>query len=138
MTIVRVLASECRQVLTDAPLAPLVLALAMRFAIQRGTWLRRSLLHLLFALAFCIAHITLRGLTPYAAWDAKLGRFVSAVWNSQTHVFAINWQIFKNLFLSNVVDDPTGTYVPIVLVGHALSYYRRLRDRALHSAKLQM
>jgi LytS/YehU family sensor histidine kinase len=67
-----------------------------------------------------------------------MGRFVSAVWNSQTHVFAINWQIFKNLFLSNVVDDTTGTYVPIVLVGHALSYYRQFRDRELHSAKLEM
>jgi len=117
MTFVSVLASELSQILTYAPLTPLVLALAMRFPIQRGNWVRRSLLHLLFALAFCIAHITLRGLTPYAAWDAKLGRFVSAVWNSQTHVFAINWQIFKNLFLSNVVDDTTGTYVPIVLLG---------------------
>src|SRR5260370_40288258 len=122
MTIVRVLASECRQVLTDAPLAPLVLALAMRFAIQRGTWLRRSLLHLLFAIASCIAHITLRGLTPYAAWDAKLGRFVSRVWNSQTHVLAIYWQIFRHLFLSNAVGDAPGTYAPIALVWHALSY----------------
>ena len=138
MTFVSVLASELSQILTYAPLTPLVLALAMRFPIQRGNWVRRSLLHLLFAVAFCIAHITLRGLTPYAAWDAKLGRFVSAVWNSQTHVFAINWQIFKNLFWSNVVDDTTGTYVPIVLVGHALSYYRRFRDRELHSAKLEM
>jgi sensor histidine kinase YesM len=138
MTFVSVLSSELSQVLTYAPLTPLVLALALRFPIQRGNWVRRSLLHLLFALAFSIAHITLRGLTPYAAWDAKLGRFVSAVWNSRTHAFAINWQIFWNLFLSNVVDDTTGTYVPIVLVGHALSYYRRFRDRELHSAKLEM
>ena len=46
--------------------------------------------------------------------------------------------IFENLFLSNVVDDITGAYVPIVLVAYALSYYRKFRDRELHSAKLEM
>jgi LytS/YehU family sensor histidine kinase len=35
------------------------------------------------------------------------------------------------------VDDITGTYIPIVLVAHALAYYRRFRDRELHSAKLE-
>jgi signal transduction histidine kinase len=133
-----VLASQLSQILTYAPLTPFAFALAMRFPIQRGNWSRRLLLHLSFALAFSIAHITLRGLTPYAAWDPKVGGFVSAIWNSHAHVFEIKWNVFTNLFLSNVVDDITGTYVPIVLVAHALSYYRRFRDRQLHSAKLEM
>lgn len=138
MSFASVLASELSQVLTYAPLTPFVLALAMRFPIQRGNWIRRSLLHLLFAVAFSIAHVILRGLTPYAAWNPKLGTYVSAVWNSQAHVFEIKWEIFKTLFFSNVVDDITGTYVPIVLVAHALSYYRSFRDRELHSAKLEV
>jgi two-component system LytT family sensor kinase len=138
MSFASVFASELSQILTYAPLTPFAFALAMRFPIQRGNWARRSLLHLSFALAFSIAHMTLRGMTPYAAWDSKVGGFVSGIWNSQTHIFEIKWQLFKNLFLSNVVDDITGTYVPIVLVGHALSYYRRFRDRELHSAKLEM
>jgi sensor histidine kinase YesM len=137
MRFTSVLGLELSQILTYAPLTPLVFALAICFPIQRGNWTRRSLLHLSFALAFTIAHSTLRGMTPYAAWDAKLGGFVSGIWNSQAHIFEIKWKIFRNLFLTNVVDDITGTYVPIVLVAHAVSYYRKFRDRVLHSAKLE-
>ena len=137
MTFASVLGLELSQILTYAPLTPLVFALALMFPIQRGNWGRRSLLHLFFALAFSTAHVALRGITPFAAWDAKLGGFVSGAWNSQAHMFQLKWEIFKNLFLSNVVDDITGAYVPIVLVASAVSYYRRFRDRELHSAKLE-
>jgi len=137
MSFMNVLLSELSQILPYVPLTPIVLALAMRFPIRRENWVRRLLLHLLFGIAFSIAHIILRGITPYAAWDPKAGGYVSAVWNSQTHTFAIKWPIFKNLFFSNVVDDITGTYIPIVLLAHVLSYYRRFRDRELHSAKLE-
>jgi len=138
MSFATVFALELSQILTYAPLTPLAFALALRFPVQRGNWVRRSLLHLSLALTFSLAHITLRGLTPYAAWDPKVAGFVSGIWNSQAHIFEIKWQIFKNLFLSNVVDDVTGTYVLIVLVAHAMSYYWRFRDRELHSAKLEM
>lgn len=138
MSFASVLGLELSQILTYAPLTPLALALAMRLPFQRGNWVRRSLQHLLFAVAFSVAHVILRGVTPFAGWDPKVGGFVSGIWNSQTHVFEIKWQIFRNLFLSDTVDDITGTYVPIVLVAHALSYYRRFRDRELHSAKLEM
>jgi len=138
MSFASVFASELSQILTYAPLTPLAFALGIRFPIQRGNWARRSLLHLSFALVFSLAHVILRGMTPYAAWDPKVGGFTSAVWNSQAHIFEVKWQVFKNLFLSNVVDDITGTYVPIVLIAHAVSYYRRFRDRELHSAKLEM
>lgn len=138
MAFTSVLALELCQILTYAPLTPLAFWLALRFPIQRGNWVRRSLLHLLFALVFSIAHTTLRFVTPFAAWDPKLSDFVSGIWNSRTHLLEIDWHIFRNLFLSNLVDDITGTYVPIVLIAHALSYYWRFRDRELHSAKLQM
>jgi two-component system LytT family sensor kinase len=138
MSFVSVFASELSQILTYAPLTPLAFALGIRFPIQRGNWARRSLLHLSFAIAFSIAHIILRGMTPYAVWDPKVKHYTSAIWNSQLHMFQINWHAFKNLFLSNVVDDITGTYVPIVLIAHAVSYYRSFRDREVHSAKLQM
>jgi two-component system, LytTR family, sensor kinase len=137
MSFTSVLGLEFSEILTYAPLTPLALALAMRFPIQRGNWARRSVLHLSFALAFSIAHVALRGITPYADWDPKVGGFVSGVWNSQAHAFQIKWHVFKNLFLSDIVGDITGTYVPIVLVAHALSYYRRFRDREFHSLKLE-
>jgi two-component system LytT family sensor kinase len=137
MSFATTLSMEFCQILTYAPLTPIAFALALRFPIQRGNWLRRSSLHLLFALVFSMAHIALRFVTPFAAWDSKVG-FVSGVWNSQTHLFEIKWSIFRNLALTNTVDDITGTYVTIILVAHALSYYWRFRDREVQSAKLQM
>jgi two-component system, LytTR family, sensor kinase len=125
------------EIFTYAPLTPLVFAMVTRFPIRRENWAQRSLLHLLFAALFCLAHITLRGLTPYAQWDPRLRDYVSAVWNSQAHVFQINWYIFKRLFQSNFVEDLTGAYVPIAIVAYALSYYQKLRDREVHSAKLE-
>jgi two-component system LytT family sensor kinase len=133
-----VLGSDLSQILSYAPLTPLVFALAMRFPIKRKDWVRRSLLHLWFAVVFTIAHITLRGMTPFAVWDSKVGGYVSGIWNSQTHAFEFKWEIFKSLFLSNVVEDITGAYLLIILVAHTLSYYWRFRDRELHSAKLEM
>src|ERR1700722_3747461 len=137
MSFITVLMGELSQSMPYAPLTPFVLALALRFPLQRGNWVRRSLLHLSFGILFSMAHIILRGLTPYAFWDAKLGSYISAVWNPRTHGFEVSWPIFRTLFLSNVVDDITGTYIPIVLIAHVVSYYRRLRDRELHSAKLE-
>jgi len=137
MSFVTVLMAELSQIMPYAPLTPFVLTLALRFPLQRGNWVRRSLLHLSFGILFSMAHIILRGLTPYAFWDAKLGSYISAVWNPRTHGFEISWPIFRTLFLSNVVDDITGTYIPIVLIAHVVSYYRRFRDRELHSAKLE-
>ena len=138
MTFVTIFGSELSQLLTYAPLTPLVFALAMRFSFKRGNWARRSLLHLTFAIVFSAAHVLLRGATPFAAWDPKVRGFVSGIWNSQAHILEFQWHIFQNLFLSNVVEDITAAYVPIVLVAYALSYYRKFRDRELHSAKLEM
>src|SRR5580658_1902027 len=129
---------EMSQILTYAPLTPFVFALATRFPVKKENWVRGLFLHLWCSVAFSIAHITLRGLTPFAAWDPKVHGFVSGVWNSEAHIFEIKRHIFENLLLSNLVDDITGAYVPIVLVAQAFLYYRRLRDRELHSAKLEM
>jgi two-component system LytT family sensor kinase len=132
-----VLAASFWQILTYAPLTPIAFALALRFPVQRENWLRRSLLHLGFGFAFSVAHIALRGATPYGYWDAQAGKFASAIWNSHTHSFHIVWPVFRRMFFQNVVDDITGTYLPIVLVGHALSYYGRVKDHEIHSAKLE-
>jgi two-component system LytT family sensor kinase len=128
---------ECSQTLTYFPLTPFVFFLAARFPVQRSNWLRRSLLYLAGGLAFCIAHIILRGVTPYANWDAQTHAWTSAVWDSRAHAFRIQWNIFEQLFFRNVVDDITGTYVPILLIAHAVSYYRRFRERELRTAQLE-
>jgi two-component system, LytTR family, sensor kinase len=128
---------ECSQILTYIPFTPFVFVFAMRFPIQRSNWMRRSLLYLVVGLAFSVGHITLRGLTPYAQWDERTNHWASAIWDSQAHVFKIRWNIFRQLFFRNVVDDISGTYVPILLIAHAVSYYRRFRERELRTAQLE-
>jgi hypothetical protein len=131
MSFPNVLGLECSQILTYFPLTPFVFAFATHYPVQGGNWLQRSLLYLAGGVIFTFAHISLRALTPYAYWDAQVHGWVSAVWDSQAHAFRIRWYVFQQLFFRNVVDDITGTYVPILLVAHAVAYYRRFREREL-------
>jgi two-component system LytT family sensor kinase len=130
------LALELSQVLTYAPLTPFVFQLASRYPFQRGAWQRRLALYLLGSLIFTLAHVALRGLT-YDVWDMKTARYASATWDSQAHALRIRWDLFQSLFYLNVVDDITGTYVPIVLIAHVVSYYQRFRQRELRTSQLQ-
>jgi len=132
-----VLGLECSQILTYFPLTPFVFAFATHYPVQRGNWLQRSLLYLAGGLVFTLAHISLRALTPYAFWDTQVHGWVSAVWDSQAHAFRIRWYVFQQLFFRNVVDDITGTYVPILLVAHAVAYYRRFREKELRTSQLE-
>jgi hypothetical protein len=137
MTFMNTLGWECCQILTYAPLTPFAFAFATRYPIQRKNWVSRSLLYLAAGLVFAVAHIALRAVTPYAYWDQKLREFNSAIWDSHGHMFKIQWFVLQRQFFSGVVDDITGTFVPIVLVAHAVSYYRRFRERELRAAQLE-
>jgi two-component system, LytTR family, sensor kinase len=128
---------EFSQVLTYAPLTPLVFALAVRYPLQRGNWVKRSLLHLAAGLVFTLVHISLRAATPYGYWDPASRQWTSAIWDSHAHAFRPPWLVLRSMFLGSVVDDVTGAYVPIVLVAHAVSYYRRFRERELRATQLE-
>jgi two-component system LytT family sensor kinase len=128
---------ELSQILTYAPLTPFAFGLAIRYPVQRKNWIRRSTLYLAGGIVFSVAHIVLRAMTPYGVWNPKTGQWVSAIWDSQTHALAIHWPIFQTLFYGNLVDDITGTYVPIILAAHAVSYYRGFRARELRASQLE-
>jgi signal transduction histidine kinase len=128
---------ELCQILTYVPLTPFTFDFATRFPIRRENWIKRCLLYLAAGVAFAIAHIALRAVTPYAYWDSKNREFASAVWDSHSHLFKIQWFVLQRQFFSGVVDDITGTFVPIVLVAYAVSYYRSFRERELHAAQLE-
>ncbi len=128
---------EFSQILTYAPLTPFVFAFATKFPIRRDNWAKRAALYLSAGLAFAVAHIALRGVTPFAYWDSKSHEFNSAVWDSHLHVFKVQWLVMQKQFFAGVVDDVTGTFVLVVLVAHAISYYRRFRERELRAAQLE-
>jgi len=128
---------EFSHLLTYAPLTPFVFMLALRFPFQRGNWARWCLLHLGFALIFTFAHILLKCVTPNGYWDPAYREWTFAIWNSHTHAFRWPWFAFRSMFLSGVVDDAVSAYVPIVLVAHLLSYYRRFRAGELRASLLE-
>jgi len=137
MSFLNTLLLELSQILTYAPLTPAAFALAMRFPVQRDNWFGRSFLHLCGGVIFSVVHITLRAITPYGVWNARAGKWVSAIWNYETHSFYVRWPVFRSLFYGNVVDDITGIYVPILIVALAVSYYQRFRARELRASQLE-
>lgn len=137
MTFLDVLGLQSSQILVYPFLTPLVLTFANRHPVQRNNWIRTSLLLLGGGVVFAVLHVAVRGATPYAVWDPRLHHWVSAVWDYQTHSFAIHWKMFRALFLTNVVDDIAFMYLPIVLIAYAASYYKKFRDRELRTSQLQ-
>lgn len=128
---------ELSQLLTFALLTPFVFNFASRYPISRHNWFSRSIIHLCASILFALLHVILRGLTPYAAWDPKTQAWQSAVWDSNSHAFLIQWHIFQNLLFLNLVDDVTGAYLPIVLIAFLLAYYRDLQERELRASHLE-
>jgi two-component system LytT family sensor kinase len=126
------------QILPYAPLTPLVFALALRYPVHRSNWVRRSLLHLAAGVVFSALHVIMRAATPYAFWDPQLHRWMPALWDVQTHAFRVQWSELQMLFFSNVLDDVTGAYLPIVLIAHAISYYKTLREREFRTSQLEI
>jgi len=124
--------------LTCAPLTPFAFILALRFPITKANWLRIGLLHLCFAMAFAVAHVALIACSPYGHWDWNAGRFTSLMWNLQTQAFHPDWYVLRRMLYTYFPSDITSTYLPIVLIALAISYYDRLRDSAVRSATLEM
>jgi uncharacterized protein len=128
---------EFSSILTYAPITPFAFAFAMRYPIQRGNWVTRCLLHLMAGVVFTLGHIAFKAATPYGYYDAASHEWTSAIWNSHLHAFRDPWIVLKSMFLVNVVDDISGTYLPIILVAHVISYYRRLREREVRASQLE-
>jgi len=126
------------QILPYAPLTPFVFALATRYPIQRANWVRRSLLHVACGIAFSAIHVMMRASTPYAMWDPQIRSWTSLIWDVRTHAFRVQWLGLKMLFFSNVLDDVTGAYLPVVLIAQAVSYYQQLREREFRTSQLEI
>jgi len=137
MPFLRIAGLQFSSLLTYAPLTPFAFALATRYPVQRNNWGRRALLHLGMGLGFTLGHIVLRSATPYAFWDPASRNWSSVFWNSHLYHFSVVWPVVKRMFFLSVVDDITSAYIPIVVVAHAVSYYRRFRERELRATQLE-
>jgi signal transduction histidine kinase len=125
------------QILTYAPLTPFAFAFATRYPIRRNNWMIRSLLYLAAGLIFTAVHVALQSVTPFGFWDPKYHEWRSAIWDSHTHAFEVQWSVLPELFLTSLFNDISGTFIPIALVAHVVSYTRTLRERELRAAQLE-
>jgi signal transduction histidine kinase len=128
---------QLSQMFGYAVLTPFVFSLAIRYPMRRDNWLRRSLFYLAAGCAFCALHIALRAMTPYGVWDPKSHEWVSGIWDAHTHAIRILWPALGKLVLYNLVDDITGTFLPILLVAHAIAYYRKFQERKMRATQLE-
>lgn len=103
-------------------LTPLVLHLARRFQLERGRWLRNSLVHLAASAVF--AALQLGTYVLVASW---VGLEIS----KQPFLEA-----FRNQFVSEFHFDVL-TYWAIIGLSHAVDYYREARERELRASQLE-
>jgi len=128
---------EFSQILTYAPLTPFFFVFAARYPLQRGNWLRRSLVHLAAGILFTVAHLAIKAFTPYGYWDPTAREWTSAIWDPHTHTLRMSWMIAIRMFWGNVVDDVSGAYIPIALIAHVVAYYSRFKEREIRTTQLE-
>jgi two-component system, LytTR family, sensor kinase len=128
---------EASDILPYAPLTPFVFAFATGYPIRRNNWASRSLLYLAVGLVFAAAHIALKSMTPYAFWDPNYHEWRSAIWDSHTHTFGVQWSALAEQFLTSLFNDIADTFVPIALAAHAVSYNRTIREREVREVRLE-
>ena len=131
-----VAAMEFSQLCSYAPLTPFAYWLAIRHPIRRGYWVAPSLLHIASGLTFAFGHIVLRGVTPYGYWDGTHRQWSYTFWDVRTHSVRFPWLILKSAYLANVFDDITSTYLPIILIAHALLYYHNSQQKEFRATEL--
>jgi two-component system, LytTR family, sensor kinase len=137
MTLTSALAMEFCQILTYAPLTPFAFAFATRYPIRRNNWMIRSLLYLAAGLVFTAMHVALQSVTPFGFWDPKYHEWRSAIWDSHTHAFGVQWSAFPELFLTSLFNDIVDSFITIALVAHIVSYARTLREREVRAVQLE-
>ena len=104
MTLTSALAMEFCQILTYAPLTPFAFAFATRYPIRRNNWMIRSLLYLAAGLVFTAMHVALQSVTPFGFWDPKYHEWRSAIWDSHTHAFGVQWSALPELVSDKFVQ----------------------------------
>lgn len=101
---------------------PLMLHLARRFPIDRRSWLRNSLTHLLFSCAFAFALLAIYVLiTTWIGFQPPRSSLLTNLRNQ-----------YVSTFHSEVL-----TYWAVIGLSHAVNYYRKYREREIRASQLE-
>jgi two-component system, LytTR family, sensor kinase len=106
-------------------LTPIIFYVGLRYPVQRSAWKLRTTLYLTGSLAFTAVHIVARALV-YPVIETTTGQPVP-----------VGWSLLRNLFFYNVATDILFVYLPIVVMVHALWYYRRFSERDIRASQLE-
>ena len=101
---------------------PAMLHLAGRFPIDRRTWLRNSLIHLLFSFAFALVLLSIYVfITSWMGYQQAGSSMLTRLRNQ-----------YVGTFHSEVL-----TYWAVIGLSHAVNYYRKYREREIRASQLQ-
>jgi signal transduction histidine kinase len=101
---------------------PFILMLARRFPLDRQSWLKNSLVHILLSSVFAIALLSIYVVIASWAELQPSGRsFLDALRNQ-----------YVESFHSEVL-----TYWAVIGLSHALDYYRKYREREIRASQLE-
>ena len=106
------------------PLTPIILLLARRFPVERGTWLRILPIHVLGCVLISAAHIAF--LTYLSILIAPFGRQFE--------------RSFRQMFIGRVTSQfhiDLLIYAATLGVSYAVSYYFRFREREFRASQLE-
>jgi len=119
-----------------AVLAPLVFVAAAKYPLQRLGLIRRSFLFVAGGVLFTIVHVAMRVLC-YPVWESESKKYVWALIDWKVLHFSFHGTLLQRIFLWNLVEDVFAVYIPILVIAHAVLYYKRFRERELRAAQLQ-
>ncbi len=119
-----------------AVLAPLVFVAAACYPLQRPYRMRRSFVYVAGGVLFTIVHVAMRVLC-YPVWESESKKYLWAWIDWKTLHFSLHWSLLQRIFLWNLVEDVFAVYIPVLVIAHAVLYYRRFRERELRAAQLQ-
>ena len=101
---------------------PVILHLARRFPIDRRSWLRNSLVHVLLSSVFALALLAIYVLITTQVGIQSPNRSLMATLRSQ----------YVDSFHSEVL-----TYWAVIGLSNALNYYRKYREREIRASQLE-
>jgi signal transduction histidine kinase len=118
----RALAWQMSAVIIFALSTPLVLRLARRYPLERGTWRRALLIHLLAGIIISAA---------WAAYHIVIDTYFGGHYNN------LKLSSFPRLIFVSL-DKELLVYWIIVVISHAVDYYQRYREGELRASQAQL
>jgi len=118
-----------------ALVSPFVFAFSIRNPFQRANWKRVAAIQALGIAAMLGVHVLVRA-AALPVWTGD-GRVYAYSWNFQARILTVRWDLIRQLFLLNSVDDILEGYLPVVLIANALWYYQSFRSRERRTLQLE-